>query len=629
MKYRPEVDGLRALAVLPVVFFHAGVPGVSGGYVGVDIFFVISGYLISRILFEDMQAGRYSLLDFYDRRIRRIFPALLVMVAVSFVVATLLYLPADLRAFTKTVVATFLFVSNILFWKETNYFAAAADTKPLLHTWSLAVEEQFYIVFPIFLALIFRLLLPRLRLAVIICLVLSFLLSVYGVYSRPEATFFLLPTRAWELLAGSLLGLGLLPPIASERGREAASAFGAALILIAIFTYGPATPFPGAAALLPVLGAALIIHTGQGTLVGRCLSLRAFVAIGLISYSLYLWHWPIIVFAQYYLLEKLHGWHSLAVILLAGAISFASWRFVELPFRNRARFSRRAVFAGSAAACSLVLAAALAGYVGRGWEGRLNETALRFAAASKDFSPRRNACHSSDNRPLDADHPCIYGAPVPPSFAVWGDSHAVELAYALGEVANNYGRSLAHFSGSACPPALQFSQPQAIHCAEQNAKILAFLQRTPDISTVFLISSYRPAFYQDQIVAGVALTAEKLRAAHKRVVLVYPIPTSTVSVPQALARLSMSGATPSDYGIDFATYFHANGDVIAALDKLDVDGRVRPAERLCHEGRCAVLADGKALYFDEIHPSVAGARYLAGLFSPYLAAGASTAAFPQ
>ncbi len=275
--YRADIDGLRAVAVIPVVLFHAGARWFSGGYVGVDVFFVISGYLITTILVQDFSAGRYSIARFYERRIRRIFPALFVVVLCSSVVGHLLLLPEDLKAFAKSVVATTLFVSNIVFWGESGYFDGPAEMKPLLHTWSLAVEEQYYIAFPIVLFLLYRFASPRIASWVIaLGALLSFGLSVWGVHNAPVATFYLLPTRAWELLVGSLLAVGLVPLFRSRAVAEIAAAFGIALILFAVFTFDHDTPFPGLNALAPCIGAALLIQSGRNGFIpaiGRALSM--------------------------------------------------------------------------------------------------------------------------------------------------------------------------------------------------------------------------------------------------------------------------------------------------------------------------------------------------------------------
>ncbi len=286
-RYRPDIDGLRAVAVLAVVLYHAGVPGVAGGFVGVDVFFVISGFLITGILAHELDADRFSIVGFYDRRVRRILPALVLVVAASFVAGWILLSPAALRDFAGSAAATALFASNVWFWQTRDYFTQAAELLPLLHTWSLAVEEQFYIIFPLLLFALRRWSRATLTLVIAAGCTVSFFLSVLGVAWMPTATFYLLPTRAWELGIGALLALVSLPA-ASRPLREAGAALGLAAILASVALIDVTTPFPGAAALPACLGAvALIWAGGQGpTYAGALLSLPAVAFVGLISYSL-------------------------------------------------------------------------------------------------------------------------------------------------------------------------------------------------------------------------------------------------------------------------------------------------------------------------------------------------------
>ena len=299
--YRPEIDGLRAMAVVPVVLYHAHVPGVSGGFVGVDVFFVISGFLITSQLAADVAAGRFSIVTFYERRVRRIFPALFVMLAVSAVMALWLLLPFELESFAASLRASALFVSNFYFMRETGYFVAAAITKPLLHTWSLAIEEQFYIFFPVYLYAMSRWA-PRWLLPVTtVVLVLSLGLCISMTHPQSDAAFFYTPARVWELLTGSVLALAprrVLPGWLAQ----ALGAAGLVLIAVAVFGFDARTPFPGSAAMLPAGGAALVILASGAnpTASGGLLSLGPIRFVGLISYSLYLWHWPLLVFYRFW-----------------------------------------------------------------------------------------------------------------------------------------------------------------------------------------------------------------------------------------------------------------------------------------------------------------------------------------
>lgn len=357
-KYRPEIDGLRAVAILPVVLYHASIPGFSGGYVGVDVFFVISGYLISSIIFEELRGNSFSFAGFYKRRMKRIFPALFVMLAVSFAAAVLLLPPSGLKEFSQSVIAATFFYSNHYFLDQSGYFATAAELTPLLHTWSLAVEEQFYVLFPAFLLMAHRFSPGHQLAAMGLLAILSFGLAQYLVFADPSAAFYLLPTRLWELVLGAMAArLHLADPFLGRRfamQRPVLAIVGAAMILYAVLAFDKDTPFPGAAALLPSGGAALIIlYAGTADPLGRILALRGPVMIGLISYSLYLWHYPMLAFARRFPAGESPLFLA-AVAAAAVLVAYLSYRFVETPVRRNAALTAGQVYAGSVAAMALL-----------------------------------------------------------------------------------------------------------------------------------------------------------------------------------------------------------------------------------------------------------------------------------
>lgn len=338
MRYRPEIDGLRAIAVIPVILFHAGVQLFSGGFVGVDIFFVISGYLITTIILTELETSRFSLLTFYERRARRILPALYVVMASCLPFAWLWLMPSDAKEFSNSVMAVLAFTSNIFFWQNSNYFDAGSDLKPLLHTWSLGVEEQFYVLFPIFLMLAWRLGRKRIVGLLTILALLSLALAVYATSTKPVAAFFLLPTRGWELAMGSLIAFYLdgkeRDPFPSAL-QQILSLVGFGLIAGAALTLSKETPFPGFYALVPTVGAGLLIVFGSPeTIVGRLLASRVFVGMGLVSYSAYLWHQPLLSFARHRSLTELDETVIAGIIVLTFGLAYVTWRYIETPFRR-------------------------------------------------------------------------------------------------------------------------------------------------------------------------------------------------------------------------------------------------------------------------------------------------------
>jgi peptidoglycan/LPS O-acetylase OafA/YrhL len=348
MNYRPEIDGLRALAVLPVIFFHAGFDAFSGGFVGVDVFFVISGYLITTIILADLERGKFSIIEFYERRARRILPALFLVMLVTLPFAWFWLLPGDMKDYSQSLLAVSLFISNILFWRESGYFDTVADLKPLLHTWSLSVEEQFYVIFPLLLLVFWKY--GRYWISFLLTLIFlsSLLLAQWMSLAYPSAAFFLLPTRMWELLIGAFAALYFSEighKNISKSWRELAGWTGIGLIAYATVAYNKTTPFPGFYALVPTVGAVLmILFATQNTMIGRLMGHRVLVGVGMLSYSAYLWHQPLFAFARHRVSDTTDSLLFLLLISLTLSLSYLSWRYVETPFRNRVKFSRKMIF---------------------------------------------------------------------------------------------------------------------------------------------------------------------------------------------------------------------------------------------------------------------------------------------
>ena len=613
--YRPDIDGLRGVAVSAVVLFHAGWQFVPGGFIGVDIFFVISGYLITRLLL--VQKGDFwrMIVSFYTRRVRRILPALLVLILFVLFIAHIVLLPSDLRPFMTDVAASTIFVSNFAPQTAVGYFERANDVRPLLHTWSLAIEEQFYLIFPLVL-LGLTTIGRRCAAAVILLLTItSFGWSVHVVNASPGAAFFSTHGRAWELGVGSLIALADKPMPASQRVLEWLAVATVVAISAAVVFFSSATPFPGFAAALPVLATALLIQTGGNTLVGAALASAPAVTIGRMSYSIYLWHWPMIVLSEYAIGEKLTGLTLFAVLVLAIGAASLSWRFVEVPFHRRMRTNLVLIFVALTSVS--ILGTALAGKLANGWPQRFSPAALELAAAAKDFNPRRLECHRTDNFSPPPSRSCLYGSG-PVRAAVWGDSHGVELSAAIGERAASRGTSLVELTYTSCLPTL--SSREQGGCRRFNAAALQYLLRSSGIGTIILVAKYDdPAVRNGEgRLDGIARSAQILAKGGKRVVLVYPVPAQPGAVPRALALRSQFDAELYSYGTKRADFLRRNATVLAFLDSIQAPGllRVRPDTSLCDAERCATYRFARVLYFDDNHLSQSGARQLAPLFDP-------------
>lgn len=542
LPYRPDIDGLRAVAVLPVLLFHAGLSTFSGGFVGVDIFFVISGYLITSIILAD--GPRFSLAGFYTRRARRILPPLLLVLAVSAAVAWVTLLPGDMKAFGRSMAAVAVFGSNVLFWRESGYFDAAAEFKPLLHTWSLSVEEQWYVLFPIPLLFFYKRS-PRLAgWALAACLVVSFAMAQYFSLRSPSAAYYLLPTRAWELALGALLAVYLRerPAMPSAGISNALAAGGMLLVLGSVVLLDEHTPFPGVYALAPTLGAALVIFAAhQGTVVGRALASRWLVGIGLVSYSTYLWHQPLFAFARHVSSVRITAPTYLLLVAVSLVLGWLSWRFVEQPFRDPKRVSAPRLWATCTVGSLVLAAVGVAASFSEGFPARLPPDKAAFAAHFENSTPAmryfavndipgkfrldcdfydldayrvgrstrvpREAisleCHTRDARRL--------------AIFIWGDSHAQQYRPGLQQELPADWQIL-QVASSACPPAIEVDLKSIDYCRRSNAIALrAIADARPDVVLIAQAQHHDPAKLID-------LVSEVRRRGARDVVVVGPSP---------------------------------------------------------------------------------------------------------
>lgn len=391
--YRPEIDGLRALAVIPVILFHAGFTAFNGGYVGVDVFFVISGFLITRIILNEINENTFTFMDFYERRARRIMPALFSVMFFSFIAAWFTLNSSMMKSFCQSILYVLAFISNIFFCNQGNdYFAGNSELMPLLHTWSLAVEEQFYIFFPIFLIVMIRFKKSLLFASLCIITAVSLIASEWGINNKPVFTFYMLPTRMWELTIGSLIAYlslkdkNVLSKITQSLvACQALSLLGLILILSSIFTFSKETPFPGLTALPSTVGTALIIISANSkTLVGKLLSLKPFVFIGLLSYSAYLWHQPILAYARILSYEEIKAPTTLSLIALTFVLSYLTWKYIETPFRNKKRFTRTQIFTLTGLCSVIFFVAGGLGHYKEGFKTRYAVTKFQIQQYQSD-----------------------------------------------------------------------------------------------------------------------------------------------------------------------------------------------------------------------------------------------------
>jgi peptidoglycan/LPS O-acetylase OafA/YrhL len=654
MIYRREIDGLRTVAVVPVILFHAGLTLFSGGYVGVDVFFVISGYLITSTLISELEAGNFSIARFYERRARRILPALFFVMLCCIPFAWVWMPPDELKDFSKSVVAVVFFASNILFWRDEGYFAPTAELKPLLHTWSLAVEEQYYLLFPILLLLTWRVGRNRVFWLILATAAISLAVSEWGWRNKPSANFYLAPTRAWELLTGSVCAFWLSGR--EQRGNNWLSLAGLVLIVFAIFYYDDATPSPSVYILVPVLGTALIIvFGGPGTWAAKLLSTRSFVGIGLISYSAYLWHQPLFAFARIRSIFEPSPKLMAALVVLSFMLAYFSWRYVETPFRKGQASilpTRRTAFVASVVVGSAFLTSGLVGYMGRGFESRFSENLLHYKAAEKDIADRK--CHFDFNRPLalKTEKQCVMIVDGKVDVMFLGDSHMGALYQGLRVELDRQRQSYYILSHTSCLPFFGlkfFDGSKEYDCQDFVQKSFKWASengvRTIVLSARFPL--YQQGFRYDNGEGGrevgdcgfvdlwardrtkcddpvrrrrvLAIYESSLRELSKsfNIVLVYPIPEAGWNVPKTAFKKLYFRGNIDNLSTSYRNYQRRTHDVIGLFDRLVTElpnvYAARVDKVLCSEitGRCINADDKGVYYYDDDHLSNAGARLVA------------------
>jgi peptidoglycan/LPS O-acetylase OafA/YrhL len=636
--YRPDIDGLRALAVIAVILFHSGIPGFKGGYVGVDIFFVISGYLITQLLEVSREDSvRRRLSTFYLRRIRRILPALFAICLVTAVVAVALFTPDELMHVGKYLAATPLLLTNVAAWTErSGYFAPNVQQLPLGHLWSISVEEQFYLLYPLLLIAISRYQLSYRRLALVGLAAVSLALCVWASHYKPVANYFFAPTRAWELLLGAALAIGGAPRVGHRIAAEGLAV--ASLLGIAVGThfYSEDTPYPGTAALLPCLATAALLATGSGprpALVNRLLSWRPLVFIGLISYSLYLWHQPLLAFASYYSIGPLTP--GATALALAGTLLLAatSWRLIELPVRTRTFLKRtRSLLVTLGLGSAAILLVGLILWKSDGFPQRFSPEA-RALIVTMNGTPDLVPC--IEGVPLEeirAGKLCNYGADDSSSkVLLWGDSHAESLMPAVTSLAKEHGMRTYFVAKYNCLPVFAPPGPTTLvpatdryGCAAFNAAVVEAVARLqPDLIVLdgAWAASEAPPHAPD-IAVGIEETVGRVGGHPRTVCVVFAVPMLKYPVSHAL-QVARRRNIPDDFlRLSRAEALAQHRDMEHDVRAIAESSALRiadPKDALCPGEYCLYKADGRSLYFDAAHLSVFGALYVAQTLEPCFA----------
>ena len=630
LRYRPEIDGLRSLAVVPVVLYHLG-SILPGGYIGVDVFFVISGFLITKLIIPEISKGSFSLTLFYMRRIFRLAPALFFVIGIIGITSLYMMPPLQLMQYSKSAIFALLFSSNIFFLHQgSDYFSGGLETQSLLHTWSLGIEAQFYLLISLLLTAIRGYPNRSIKWVMVALTALSFFFSLWAVEVARLSAFYLLPARIWEFGVGSLVALGVTPQPRTRAWREVISFSSLTAIALPIIFYGAATPFPGAAALPPVIGtAAFLVVSSSGPSFGKvALSSKLLVSIGRISYSLYLWHWPVIVLFRNLLgSDVLAPWAQLFAATLSLVLAYITWQYVERPFRRAGRFTRAQLFGALVAAGSMLT-------VGFGTIVALNGIPARFTPRELNVLAPIHDYSECAARPAEGDY-CIIGSlGSQPTFALWGDSHAEVIAPAFASAARRMGRSGYLMYASSCPPLLGVNHPGRPTCRPFNTRSVQFLSKHRELKQVFMVSKW-PLWKRDKgapgrFGLGVGLvetdSSERWlnpdvfnRALYRtlsviggtRVTLIGDVPQIGWDVPSHLFAHARFG-TPIPIGPSFASVRdgQAGTNIILAESARRAKGTFIDIGKYFCRPACLIENKGLSIYKDDNHLTASAARDL-------------------
>ena len=645
MKYRPEIDGLRAVAVIPVIFFHAGVSAFSGGFVGVDVFFVISGYLITTIILSEMEQGAFSLVNFYERRARRILPALFLVMLVSLPFAWLWLIPSDMKDFSQSLVAVSTFCSNILFWRESGYWDAASEMKPLLHTWSLAVEEQYYVLFPLFLMLMWRFRKRWILASFMLVAGISLATAQWGAYHKPSATFYFLPTRGWELAIGAGIAFYFLyrkqtirTLLSHKLVDEILGLLGLLLIGYSVFAFDERIPFPSFYALVPTIGAGLIIvFSSSQTIVGRLLSIKPIVTIGLISYSAYLWHQPLLTFARHESITEPSELTYAVLAILSIPLAYLSWRYVEKPFRTKGTFSRKQIFLYSIIGSVVFIVVGLAGHFTDGFNSRNTNSVFSAQAIAHKLKINHGLSETCEGE-FTLSRDCRTDDK--PEILIWGDSYAMHLVQ--GIMASKPDAKIIQMTKSVCGPFFDVApviEPKypvswAKGCLEFTAKVRTWLKGNKTVKYAVLSSPFGKYLstnhqllsrsgelsYADAELASKEFerTLNELQQLGITPIVFSPPPANGINLGRCLAKAEWRGMSLDNCNFESGEISQDRLLVYKFLKTIKKNHSVVfLSDLICEDSRCITHFDNDFIFRDSWHLSHEGSAAVGEKFNFY------------
>jgi peptidoglycan/LPS O-acetylase OafA/YrhL len=628
MNYRSEIDGLRAIAVVPVILFHAGFQSFSGGFIGVDVFFVISGYLITSIIIAEKEAGTFSLINFYERRARRILPAMFFVLLACLPFAWLWMVPSDLKRFSESLISVSIFASNIEFWRESGYFATDAELKPLLHTWSLAIEEQYYVLFPMFIILCWQFGTRWIIGLLIAAAIFSLAAAEWGSVNHPAATFYFLPTRGWELLVGGFIAFFHFAKdeTSTLNGRvgELASIAGMALIAYAVFAFDKNTPFPSVYTLVPTLGTALLIlFATQKTVFGRLLGSKVFAGIGLISYSAYLWHQPLFAFARLHSLEQPSSWLLASLAVSAIVFGYFTWRYIERPFRDKRRVNKKSIFALAALMSAALFSLGMLGFLKDGFVERLSSDErelLVYERYKHEPLYRDGQCFLEPEQSwVDFSPICSSIGARSGSVLLWGDSHAAAFSSGLRSVLPD---AVIQYTASVCPPAINMVIPTRPHCKDINAFVLSEVKRIKP--TVVVLLANWIGYDSINVLAQISKTIAEIKevSTATKIVVVGGLPQWKPSLPLVMFQKRMNVNVAALIYTPLLTDLYTKDAKLKFIALSSGASFASALDALCQKDNCLATAklDNKfePIAWDYAHLTEAGSLLLAKKLLPLI-----------
>lgn len=619
VSFKKNINNLRALAVIGVVLFHFSHNWIPGGFAGVDAFFVISGYLMTSIIFKKIDLKTFSIIDFYKARAHRIIPPLLLLCVVMAVFGLIYLSPYEFERLSKHIAAAVTFTSNFIFFKESGYFDAASNTKWLLHTWSLSAEWQFYIIYPIVIVTLLKLFrIGTVKFLIVLATLISLGISIFAVVSKNEtylnAGYYLLPTRAWEMMLG---GIAFFFPLTNKKTASYIQYIGIGLIILSYYLFSESTPWPGYLALLPAIGSYLVVVSDTNETAFSKSKIMHY--LGLWSYSIYLWHWPLVVGISTFELGTSGIVVGLVLSVLLGALSYytiESINFKKLKGLKEYAYMPVAV---------ILIAFGTHGFINKGYPTRYSEHFNEIAQTAKN-SPTRSKCHANPH--YTPEPICKLGAPKEQTtWASIGDSHTVELAYSMGNILNKHNDSLYQYSFSGCLPSHSTTEIFQTRCTKRYQSAVGKIIADQSISNVIIGHRWFSEKNQEMMNPGVSdirnetlesliLTIEDLSKS-KNVYVILPFPEPSKHINLLLSQYERKDDTFTEAeGETLNEYNERNELLIKKLSSYQFNENVKfikPTDALCDTEKCFTVKDSKSMYFDDNHPSIYATALVAEL----------------